>query len=187
MFGKTKKKGPDRPVEMSGDHLLEVRDLNVNIRVEEDTLHAVRGVNFVLGRGETLGLVGESGCGKSVTSKEIMGINPKNCASSGEVLFRTKSGETVNLLTLEKDGAVYRALRGSEIAMIFQEPMTAFSPLYTVGNQMAELVLLHTPGADKRQARARVLEMMKKVGIANPERRVDQYPYEFPAGCCSAP
>ena len=177
-----KKENLEHQVEMSGDYLLEVRDLNVNIKVEEDTLNAVRGVNFVLRKGETLGLVGESGCGKSVTSKEIVGINPKNCSSTGEVLFRTKSGKTFNLLQLEKDGVTYRALRGTEIAMIFQEPMTAFSPLYTVGNQLSEIILIHEPNTTKQQARQRVLEMLKKVGIANPEKRIDQYPHEFSGG-----
>jgi len=178
----SKKENLDHQVEMTGDYLLEVRDLNVNIQVEEDTLHAVRGVNFVLRKGETLGLVGESGCGKSVTSKEIVGINPGNCSSRGEVLFRTKTGKTLNLLKLEKDGVTYRALRGTEIAMIFQEPMTAFSPLYTVGNQLSEIILIHEPNTTKQQARERVLEMLKKVGIANPEKRIDQYPHEFSGG-----
>ena len=178
----SKKENLDHQVEMTGDYLLEVRDLNVNIQVEEDTLHAVRGVNFVLRKGETLGLVGESGCGKSVTSKEIVGINPDNCSSTGQVLFRTKSGKTLDLLKLEKDGATYRALRGTEIAMIFQEPMTAFSPLYTVGNQLCEIILIHEPKTTKAEARRRVLEMLKKVGIANPEKRIDQYPYEFSGG-----
>ena len=181
MFRK-EKDNLEHQVEMSGDYLLEVRDLNVNIKVEEDTLNAVRGVSFVLNRGETLGLVGESGCGKSVTSKEIVGINPDNCSSTGHVLFKTKTGKIFNLLTLEKDGATYRALRGTEIAMIFQEPMTAFSPLYTVGNQLAEIILVHEPKTTKAEARQRVLEMLKKVGIANPEKRIDQYPYEFSGG-----
>jgi len=181
MFWK-KKDSLDHNVEMSGDYLLEVRDLNVDIKVEEDTLNAVRGVDFVLRKGETLGLVGESGCGKSVTSKEIVGINPDNCSSTGQVLFRTKSGKTLDLLKLEKDGATYRALRGTEIAMIFQEPMTAFSPLYTVGNQLCEIILIHEPKTTKAEARRRVLEMLKKVGIANPEKRIDQYPYEFSGG-----
>lgn len=177
-----KKENLNHQVEMSDDYLLEVRDLNIDIKVEEDTLNAVRGVSFVLRKGETLGLVGESGCGKSVTSKEIVGINPANCSSRGEVLFRTKSGKTFNLLKLKKDGATYRALRGAEIAMIFQEPMTAFSPLYTVGNQLAEILLIHRPEITKAQARERVLEMLRKVGIANPEKRIDQYPHEFSGG-----
>ena len=164
------------------ENILEVRNLKVDIAVDDYVLNAVRGVNFTMKKGEILGLVGESGCGKSVTSKEIQGINPDNCASSGEVLFRTKNGKVLNLLTLEKDGETYRAIRGAEIAMIFQEPMTAFSPLYTIGNQLAEIILIHEPKTTKQQARARVLEMLKKVGIANPEKRIDQYPHEFSGG-----
>ena len=164
------------------ENILEVRNLKVNIAVDDYVLNAVRGVNFTMKKGEILGLVGESGCGKSVTSKEIQGINPDNCTSSGEVLFRTKDGKVLNLLTLEKDGETYRAIRGAEIAMIFQEPMTAFSPLYTIGNQLAEIILIHEPKTTKQQARERVLEMLKKVGIANPEKRIDQYPHEFSGG-----
>ena len=88
----------------------------------------------------------------------------------------------LNLLFLEKDGETYRAIRGAEIAMIFQEPMTAFSPLYSIGNQLAEIILIYEPKTTKQQARERVLEMLKKVGIANPEKRIDQYPHEFSGG-----
>lgn len=168
--------------ELAEDLLLECRDLHVRIKMEGDTLHVVRGVNFSIKKGETLGIVGESGCGKSVTSKEIVGINPANCTSAGTLLFRTKSGKVLNLLTLDKDGDTYRALRGTEIAMIFQEPMTAFSPLYTIGNQLMEIILIHERKTTKAQARERVLEMLRKVGIANPEKRIDQYPYEFSGG-----
>ena len=168
--------------QIAQEHILEVKDLHVHISVDEYDLHAVRGVNFSLKKGETLGLVGESGCGKSVTSKEVLGINPSNCKGSGQILYRTKSGKVLNLLELDRDGTTYRAIRGSEISMIFQEPMTAFSPLYTIGNQLAEIILLHDPKATKASARARVLEMLKKVGIANPEKRIDQYPHEFSGG-----
>ncbi len=167
---------------IADENILEVRNLKVDISVDDYTLNAVRGVSFTMKKGEILGLVGESGCGKSVTSKEIQGINPDNCKSSGEVLFRAKDGRVLNLLSLEKDGETYRAIRGAEIAMIFQEPMTAFSPLYSIGNQLAEIILIHEPKTTKQQARERVLEMLKKVGIANPEKRIDQYPHEFSGG-----
>lgn len=167
---------------IADENILEVRDLHVDIRVDDYLLNAVRGVSFTMKKGETLGLIGESGCGKSVTSKELLGINPSNCSSRGQILFRTKSGKVMNLLELEKDGGTYRAIRGSEMTMIFQEPMTAFSPLYTIGNQLAELILIHEPQTTKKEARLRVLEMLKKVGIANPEKRIDQYPHEFSGG-----
>ena len=178
---KTEKK-TQREYTIAEENILEVNDLRVDIKVDDYVLNAVRGVSFTMKKGETLGLVGESGCGKSVTSKEVMGINPDNCSSTGEVLFRTKAGKVLNLLTLDKDGAVYRGLRGTEMAMIFQEPMTAFSPLYTIGNQLSEIILIHEPKTTKAQARERVLEMLKKVGIANPEKRIDQYPHEFSGG-----
>lgn len=176
------KKDDPQSYELPDDCLLKVEDLHVKIKMEGDLLHAVRGVSLSLKKGETLGLVGESGCGKSVTSKEIVGINPNNCTSEGKILFRSKSGKVLNLLELEKDGEVYRAIRGTEIAMIFQEPMTAFSPLYTIGNQLMEIILIHEPKTSKAQAKQRVLEMLKKVGIANPEKRFDQFPHEFSGG-----
>lgn len=181
MFWK-KNKAVEQAVAMQGENLLEVEDLRVNIKMEDDVLNVVRGVSFALKKGETLGLVGESGCGKSVTSKEIVGINPPNCSSTGKISFRTKSGEAYDLLSLDKEGDRYRGLRGTEIAMIFQEPMTAFSPLYTIGNQLAEIILVHEPQTSKEQARERVLHMLRKVGIANPEKRIDQYPHEFSGG-----
>ena len=176
------KKNQTAEYTVADGNILEVKDLRVNIKVDDYELNAVRGVSFSMKKGETLGLVGESGCGKSVTSKEIMGINPKNCSSTGRVLFRTKSGKVLNLLELDKEGETYRGIRGTEMAMIFQEPMTAFSPLYTIGNQLAEIILIHEPKTTKAQARERVLEMLRKVGIANPEKRIDQYPHEFSGG-----
>lgn len=181
-FGFKTKKEEQKEYTIASENILEVRDLRVDIKVDDYVLNAVRGVNFVMKKGETLGLVGESGCGKSVTSKEVLGINPDNCSSSGEVLYRTKSGKVLNLLTLEKDGDTYRGIRGAEMAMIFQEPMTAFSPLYTIGNQLAEIILIHEPKTTKKEARQRVLQMLEKVGIANPEKRIDQYPHEFSGG-----
>lgn len=177
-----KKDNALREYTMEEGNILEIHDLHVDIRVDDYVLNAVRGVSFQMKKGETLGLVGESGCGKSVTSKEILGINPDNCSGRGEILFRTKVGKVWNLLDLERDGALYRSLRGAEIAMIFQEPMTAFSPLYTIGNQLTEIIHLHEPSVSKSEARDRVLQMLKKVGIANPEKRIDQYPHEFSGG-----
>lgn len=176
------KKPSPQTYTLPDDCLLKIEDLHVRIKMEGDLLHAVRGVSLTLKKGETLGLVGESGCGKSVTSKEIVGINPDNCTSEGKILFRAKSGRVLNLLELEKDGETYRAIRGTEIAMIFQEPMTAFSPLYTIGNQLTEIIHVHEPKTSKAESKRRVLEMLKKVGIANPERRFDQFPHEFSGG-----
>ena len=141
---------------MENDNILEVKDLHVDIRMSEGLLTAVRGVNFEMKKGETLGLVGESGCGKSLTCKAILGIN-------------------------EKKSDKIRSIRGKEISMIFQEPMVAFSPMYTIGNQINEATLLHIT-KDKKKAKEISMEVMRKVGIANVEKRYNQYPHEFSGG-----
>ncbi len=165
----------------SRDTIIEVRDLKVNIRIDEGTLTAVRGVNFEIGKGETLGLVGESGCGKSLTSKAILGINDKKCKAEGEIIFDADELGRVNLLALNPRGKEIRSVRGKQISMIFQEPMVAFSPMYTIGNQINEATLLHIT-RDKKKAKEISLEVMRKVGIANAEKRYDQYPHEFSGG-----
>ncbi len=163
------------------DTILEIHDLRVNIKTDDGTLTAVRGVNFEIHKGETLGLVGESGCGKSLTSKAILGINDKKCKAEGEIIFDTDDQGKVNLLTLKPRGKEIRAVRGKQISMIFQEPMVAFSPMYTIGSQINEATLLHIT-KDKVKAKEISLGVMKKVGIANAEKRYDQYPHEFSGG-----
>ena len=163
------------------DTILEIKDLKVNIRIDEGTLTAVRGVDFEIRKGETLGLVGESGCGKSLTSKAILGINDKNCKAEGEIVFDADGLGRVNLLSLNPRGKEIRSVRGKQISMIFQEPMVAFSPMYTIGNQINEATLLHIT-KDKKKAREISIGVMKKVGIANAEKRYDQYPHEFSGG-----
>ena len=170
---------------MENDVLLKIEDLHVDIKTDEGVLTAVRGVNLDIKRGETIGLVGESGCGKSLTSKAILGINTANCTSSGKILFNSAAASQENgpldLLKLKKNGKEIRAVRGKRISMIFQEPMAAFSPLYTIGHQINECTLLHST-KDKVEAKKQTIEMMKKVGIANAEKRYDQYPHEFSGG-----
>ena len=161
--------------------IIRVKDLHVSIKMDEGMLTPVRGVSFEIRPGETLGLVGESGCGKSLTSKAILGINDKKCKSSGEILFSSEAGQTVDLNQLDPKGKPIRAIRGKQISMIFQEPMVAFSPMYTIGNQINECTRLHIT-RDKKESKAITLEMMKKVGIANAEKRYDQYPHEFSGG-----
>ena len=165
----------------SKDPILEIKDLRVNIKVDEGTLTAVRGVNFEIRRGETLGLVGESGCGKSLTSKAILGINDKKCKAEGEILFDADDLGPIDLLSLPPRGKQIRSIRGKQISMIFQEPMVAFSPMYTIGNQINEATRLHIT-KDKKKSKELSLEVMKKVGIANAEKRYDQYPHEFSGG-----
>ena len=168
---------------MDKDNILEVKDLHVDIKMSEGLLTAVRGVNFEMKKGETLGLVGESGCGKSLTCKAILGINDKKCAASGQILFDSEQHGEVELIGLanEKKNDKIRSIRGKEISMIFQEPMVAFSPMYTIGNQITEATLLHIT-KDKKKAKEISLDVMKKVGIANAEKRYNQYPHEFSGG-----
>lgn len=144
-------------------------------------LTPVRGVSFNINANETLGLVGESGCGKSLTSKAILGINGSKCKTSGEINFK-KDRRMINLLdTKAVSQKEMRKIRGKIISMIFQEPRSAFSPLFTVGNQVSEAVRIHIIN-DKVQAKEIVIRMMKRVGISNPEERYEQYPHEFSGG-----
>lgn len=181
-ISKSEKKAFHPADAIASENILDVRNMQVDIDVDNYILNAVRGVSFTIKKGESLGLVGESGCGKSVTSKAILGINPSNCTTKGEVLFRCKNGDVIDLTKLKNDGDLYCSLRGNEMAMIFQEPMTSFSPNYTIGNQLTEIIAIHEPKTTKAQQRERVIEMLKRVGIANPEVRFDQYPHEFSGG-----
>ena len=155
--------------------ILEVKDLRVSFTTFSGKVQAVRDVSFSLSRGETLALVGESGCGKSATCKAIMRLLAKNATiEHGEVLL---DGE--NLLT--KTNREMRAIRGAEIAMIFQDPMTALDPTMKIGKQIAETVTLHRR-VSRVQAKARAIELLGLVGIENPEKRYDQDPHEFSGG-----
>ena len=163
------------------DTIIQVKDLKVNIKTDDGILTAVRGVDFEIRKGETLGLVGESGCGKSLTSKAILGINDKKCSAEGEIIFDADNLGWTDLLKLKPRGEEIRSVRGKQISMIFQEPMVAFSPMYTIGNQINEATLLHIT-KDKKKSKEISLGVMKKVGIANAEKRYDQYPHEFSGG-----
>jgi peptide/nickel transport system ATP-binding protein len=166
---------------MDKDNILEVKDLRVNIHMMEGELTAVRGVNFEIKKGETLGLVGESGCGKSLTCKAILAINDKKCEAKGSIKFNSDESGEVEILDLNPKGEEIRNIRGKQISMIFQEPMVAFSPMYTIGNQINECTRLHIT-KDKRESKRISMEVMRKVGIANVEKRYNQYPHEFSGG-----
>ena len=155
--------------------ILEVRDLRTSFHAREGEGRAVDGVSFHLDRGETLGLVGESGCGKSVTALSILGlVAPPGRIGGGQILL---SGR--DLLTLrEKD---MRQVRGDEVAMVFQEPMSSLNPVLTCGRQIEEAVRLHQ-GGSRQEAKARAIEMMHLVGIPAPEQRVDDYPHQLSGG-----
>ena len=155
--------------------LLNVKDLRTSFFTHVGEVKAVRGINFKLKQGEVLGIVGESGSGKSVTSLSIMGLlQYPGKIVGGEIEF---DGE--NILSYSK--SKMRALRGSEIAMIFQDPMTSLNPVYTIGNQIIEMILAHEK-MSKAQARERAIEMLRLVGIPSPEKCIDNYPHEFSGG-----
>ncbi len=156
--------------------LLEVRDLRTYFHTEEGEARAVDGVSFEVGEGEILGIVGESGCGKSVTSLSIMGLVPEpgRIEEGSSVSF---DGRELTRLSARE----MRGIRGNDIAMIFQEPMTSLNPVFPVGEQIGEALRLHR-GVGRREARARAIELLELVGIPVPGRRVDEYPHQLSGG-----
>ncbi len=172
---------------MDDSLLLSVRGLKTHFAQDEGTVHAVDGVSFDMAKGATLGIVGESGCGKSVTARSILRIVDRpGRIIAGSIHFRrsTKNGsgtEIVDLATLAPNGAEMRAIRGAEIALIFQEPMSSFSPVHTIGNQIIEAILLHQP-VTRREARAQTIEILRRVGVSTPEERVDQLSNQLSGG-----
>ena len=157
--------------------LLTVEELTVGFDTEDGFMNVVDGVSFDLEAGETLGLVGESGCGKSVTALSIMGLLPKPAGriQGGDVLF---GGESLPKLPPER----MRGIRGNRIAMIFQEPMTALNPVQRIGRQLAESYALHRPDRPGEAVARRTLELLEQVGIPAPERRLDEYPHQLSGG-----
>src|SRR2546422_10850379 len=160
--------------------LLSVRNLKTYFPQDEGTVKAVDGVSFDLYPGATLGIVGESGCGKSVTARSILRIVDRpGRIVDGEIQFRRPatdggaSSQVVDLTKLAPNGPEMRAIRGAEIALIFQEPMSSFSPVHTVGNQIIEAILLHQQ-VNRRDARDKTIEMLRRVGVSSPEQRGGQ-------------
>ncbi|HFL3568081.1 TPA: ABC transporter ATP-binding protein [Clostridioides difficile] len=157
------------------EHLLEVNNLSVSFKVEEGEVQAVRNVSFNLKKGETLAIVGESGCGKSVLCKSLMRILPYNgYIKNGEVLL--KSSDLVKKSEKEMED-----IRGKNISMIFQDPMTSLNPTISIGKQIAEAVIIHQ-GISKSEAKKRAIELIELVGIDNPEKRFKQFPHHFSGG-----
>jgi peptide/nickel transport system ATP-binding protein len=167
--------------------LLSVRDLRTYFAQDEGTVKAVDGVSFDLYPGGTLGIVGESGCGKSVTARSILGIVDRpGRIVGGEIRFRRRpaggaADQAVDLAKLPPNGPAIRAIRGAEIALIFQEPMSSFSPVHTIGSQIDEAIMLHQQ-VDRRQARKKTIEMLRRVGVSSPEQRVDQLSNQLSGG-----
>ncbi len=163
--------------EQVSEHLVEVHGLKTYFHTAAGVAKAVDGVSFTLDRGKTLAIVGESGSGKSVTSSSLMHLLPKTGKiEGGSVMFDGKD-------IVHATEAELRELRGKDISMIFQDPMTALDPVFKIGTQMIENIRLHD-GLDKEAARKRAIEMLKLVSIPNPEKRMDSYPYELSGGMC---
>lgn len=158
------------------DTLIQVKNLQISFKYDGVMTPVIRGVSFDIKRGETLGMVGESGSGKSVTSREIMRLiaTPPARIDSGEILFEGR-----DILKMSDDEL--RSIRGNRISMIFQEPMTSLNPVYTCGDQIMEVILLHK-GVSKKEARQMAIEMLREVGVQSPETRVDCYPHELSGG-----
>jgi oligopeptide/dipeptide ABC transporter ATP-binding protein len=164
--------------------VLQVKDLVVHFHTLQGVVLAVNGVSLEIEHGRTLGVVGESGCGKSVTALSILGLiaDPPGKIIGGEILFRDSMAEqAIDLRQLSPRGAQMRSIRGNKIAMIFQEPMTSLTPAYTIGEQIMEAITLHQQ-VDKREARERAIQMLERVGMPQPSRTIDSYPHQFSGG-----
>jgi len=163
--------------------LLDIRNLEVRFRLREGTVRAVQGINLRIAPNRTLGVVGESGCGKSITAKAMLQILPsRGKITAGEMILAPRGGgASTDLVKLDPKGAELRRIRGGDIAMIFQEPMVSLSPVHTIGNQIMESIALHQH-ASKPEALARAVEMLRLVGVPMPERRVHAYPHELSGG-----
>lgn len=172
--------------------LVDVQDLKMYFFLHEGTVKAVDGVSFKIHERRSLGVIGESGCGKSVTAQSLLRIvpSPPGKAVGGKIdmyLWNNEGehaeiAEVVDVLQLDANGEKMRSIRGKQVGMIFQEPMTSLSPLHTIGNQIAESLLIHEKGITKREARERTIEMLGRVGIPKPSRMVDAYPHQLSGG-----
>lgn len=162
------------------ERVIEVKNLDISFKMAAGDIHAIRGVDFSLGKNEVLALVGESGCGKSVSVKTIMGILPNNAViNSGEILYHGEDG-TVDLLG-QKSAWRQRNINGSRIAMVFQDPMTSLNPTMTIGKQLITAIRDHA-AVSKKEAYARSVELLREVGITEPERTMGQYPHQLSGG-----
>ncbi len=165
------------------DTILEIINLKTYFYLEDTVVRAVDGVSVSLNRKTTLGLVGESGCGKSVTARSVMQLiqSPPGKIVGGEIWLYRNGGGSVNIASLNPRGPEIRSIRGAEISMVFQEPMTSLNPLYTVGFQIAEAVELHQK-VSRNEAMDRALEMLTKVQICEPAQRINEYPHQLSGG-----
>lgn len=170
-------------LEMSPSTLLKVEDLCTYFSYEEGVVRAVDGVSFDVEKQKVLGLVGESGCGKSVTALSVMQLIPEHNGRihSGRILYNRRGSGPIDITRLDPKGSIMRSIRGNEIAMIFQEPMTSLNPVYSVGDQIVEAILLHQD-VTKKEAWSMAVDMLDKVGISSPAQRVKEYPHQMSGG-----
>ncbi len=167
---------------MKNDKLLSIENLHVSFVSKEGELKAIRGVTFEIREGSTIGVVGESGCGKSVTAQSIMGILPYNARIVNGKIILNKSDDTfTDIVKLKPGSKKMRAVQGREVSMIFQEPMTSLSPVYTVGNQISELYRFHK-GYSRKQALEESIQILQTVGMPKPEQTVHEYPFNLSGG-----
>ena len=166
------------------DVILSVENLHVEFNLDEGILRALNGMDIRLSRGKSIGIVGESGCGKTVTGHSILRILPPTAdIVDGRILLQTRDGNEVDLARLNPEGREMRIIRGGDISIIFQEPMAAFSPVHTISNQITEAILLHEALTPK-QARQKVVDLLNLVGIPNPIQRLNEYPFQLSGGMC---
>ncbi len=164
------------------NHNIIVDNLSTHFHLQEGTLKAVNNVSFTVPKGKTVGIIGESGSGKSVTAQSILRIVPKpGNIEQGNIWVHDTSGTPLDLVTLNPKGSTIRKIRWGEISMIFQEPMTSLSPVHTIGSQIIEAIQLHRT-QDKREAEEITLDLLNKVGISNPKQRIAEYPFQLSGG-----
>ena len=173
------------PTDNSSSPLLRIQNLKTYFYTDDGIVKAVDGVSLTIGSRQTLGLVGESGCGKSITAFSIIQLisSPPGKIESGEIFLYQNGNQStpIDLIQLDPKGDAIREIRGNDIAMIFQEPMTSLSPVHTVGNQIGEAIILHQ-NVNKNEARVRTIEVLRKVRLPDPESIVDSYPHELSGG-----
>jgi len=167
----------------TNSYLIKVKDLCTYFYTDEGTVRAVDGVDLKIRSGETLGVVGESGCGKSVTALSIMQLipSPPGKIIRGSILYQNNKGESLDIVQLDPRGKKMRSIRGGEIAMIFQEPMTSLNPIYTIGNQIIEAIMTHR-NMTRQEAREHAIRMLDRVGIPGPKQRINEYPHQLSGG-----
>jgi len=170
-------------IDTGKDNIIEVKGLEISFKTDEGLICAVDGVNFSVRRGKTLGLVGESGSGKSVSTWAIMKLLPKNAVihKNSSILLKLKDGSVVDVAKLSPSGHMIENIRGGEVSIVFQEPMSSFSPVHTIGNQISEAIINHRK-VDEHEAKEIAVKMLDRVGIPNPGRRFNEYPFELSGG-----